>query len=352
MRQFKFTALHAITVMILAVATFTACKKDAFSEKDAIAAQTSLLQTKFSFDLSIKQVELQIQRSGDSAKIVIQNLVNSGATALEILKQTNMLAQILQNQTNLLAAYRYQDSLDRSTAVISDQLSRVRALWTDSVTRAASNIANAASIKLGLQRNYVITVVDFNGSTPISGASVSVLPYGATAVVTTTTNASGIAKFDGLTVDPATSFIISATNYGSVLVQENTMVSAGNALQTSGNLSVSTTSKSATVQLYNASTNRNTVAGSILGDVDLTNGDAAEGIAGQLVTFATNGAITLNGVSAVYQFPALSDASGNFSIKLPDGSFTTAYPNIRVQQSLFVNAWQDEDASSAIPVLL
>ena len=342
-------AIKSIAAIVLVVASFTACKKDAFSEKDAITAQTSLLQTKFSYDLAIKQVELQIQRSGDSAKIVIQNLVNSGATALEILKQTNMLAQILQNQTNLLAAYRYNDSLQRSTAVISDQLSRVRALWTDSVNRAATNIANAATLKLQLQRNYVITVVDFNGSNPIAGASVSVLPYGATTIVTATTNASGIAKFDGLTVDPATSFIISATNYGSVLVQENSMINAGTALQTSGSLSVQTTSKSATVQLYNPTTNRNTVAGSILGDLDLTNGDAVEGIPGQLITFASNSVITLNGVSAVYQFPTLSDASGNFSIKLPDGTFTTAYPNIKVQQSLFVNAWQDEDASAAMP---
>ncbi|MEO7531960.1 MAG: hypothetical protein ABIS69_11130, partial [Sediminibacterium sp.] len=114
--------IKSIAAIMLVMGIFTACKKDAFSEKDAIAAQTTLLQTKFSYDLAIKQIDLQIQRSGDSAKIVIQNLVNSGASALEILKQTNALAQILQNQTNLLAAYRYQDSLARNTVNLNEQL--------------------------------------------------------------------------------------------------------------------------------------------------------------------------------------------------------------------------------------
>ncbi len=338
-------AIKTITAIMLVVATFTACKKDAFSEKDAIAAQTTLLQTKFSYDLAIKQIDLQIQRSGDSAKIVIQNLINSGATALEVLKQTNMLAQILQNQNNYLAQLRYADSLARNTAVISDKLKAARKAFDDSVTNAINN----ATLKLQLQHNYAITVTDVNGNTPIANASVSVLTYGSTTLTTATTNASGIAKFDGIIVDPAASFIISATNYGSVLIQENNLTVLGSALQTSGSLSVTTSSKSATVQLYNAASNRNTVAGSILGDLDLTNGDGAEGISGQLITFASNGAITLNGVSAVYQFSTLSDANGKYSISLPDGSFTTSYPNIKILQKLFVNAWQDEDATSALP---
>lgn len=337
--------IKAITSVMLVAGIFTACKKDAFSEKDAIAAQTSLLQTKFSYDLAIKQVDLQIQRSGDSAKIVIQNLINSGATALEILKQQNVLAQILQNQNNYLAQLRYADSLARNTAVITDKLTAARKAFNDSVTNALNN----ATLKLQLQHNYAISVLDVNGNAPIANASVSVLTYGSTTLTTATTNTSGIAKFDGIIVDPAASFIISAPNYGSVLVQENNLNVLGSALQTSGNLSVTTSSKSGNVLLYNSASNRNTVSGSMLGDLDLTNGDGVEGISGQLITFATTSPITLNGVSAVYQFSTLTDVNGKYSINLPDGTFSTSYPNIKVQQKLFVNAWQDEDASSAVP---
>lgn len=338
-------AMKPITAILLVAAIFSACKKDAFSEKDAIAAQTTLLTQKFSYDLAIKQIDLQIQRSGDSAKIVIQNLINSGATALEILKQTNMLAQIMQNQANTLAQLKFADSLARNTAVLNDQIKKAHELWTDSVNQATAN----ATTKLQLQHNYAVTVLDYNGRSPIANASVSVLPYGTTTMATATTDANGVAKFDGLIVDPAANFVISAPNYGSVLFQESNFAVLGSALQTSGTISAQTSSKSTSISLYNAATNRNTINGSILGDLDLTNGDIAEGISGQLLTFSSNGSLSLNGVSAVYQFATLSDANGKFSIKLPDGSFVTSYPNIKVQQKLFVNAWQDEDASSATP---
>lgn len=338
-------AMKPITAILLVAAIFSACKKDAFSEKDAIAAQTTLLTQKFSYDLAIKQIDLQIQRSGDSAKIVIQNLINSGATALEVLKQTNILAQIMQNQANTLAQLKFADSLARNTAVLTDQIKKAHELWTDSVNKANAN----ATAKLQLQHNYAVTVLDYNGRSPIANASVSVLPYGTTTMATATTDANGIAKFDGLIVDPAANFVISAPNYGSVLFQESNFAFLGLALQTSGSLSVQTSSKSTTISLYNAATNRNTINGSILGDLDLTNGDIVEGIAGQLLTFSSSGQLSLNGVTAVYQFATLSDANGKFSIKLPDGPFVTSYPNIKVQQKLFVNAWQDEDASSAVP---
>ncbi|MDE3252693.1 MAG: hypothetical protein KGO92_07785 [Bacteroidota bacterium] len=338
-------AMKPIAAIVLVAALFSACKKDAFSEKDAIAAQTTLLTQKFSYDLAIKQIDLQIQRSGDSAKIVIQNLINSGATALEILKQTNMLAQIMQNQANTLAQLKFADSLARNTALLNDQIKKAHELWTDSVNKANTNATN----KLQLQHNYAVTVLDYNGRTPLANATVSVLPYGTTTIATASTDANGIAKFEGLIIDPAASFVISATNYGSVLVQENNFAVLGSALQTSGSFSAQTSSKSTTILLYNAATNRNTINGSLLGDLDLTNGDAAEGISGQLLTFSSNGTLNLNGVSAVYQFATLSDANGKFTIKLPDGSFVTSYPNIKVQQKLFVNAWQDEDASSAVP---
>lgn len=342
MRQFKFTALHAITVIILAVATFTACKKDAFSEKDAIAAQTALLQTKFSFDVAIKQVDLQIQRSGDSAKIVIQNLINSGATALEILKQTNMMAQILQNQNNFLAQLRYQDSLNNNKAVLDDKISRARTLWQDSVDKAKSNAVIAAN----LQKNYSISFSDNITGQPLVGATVSVLPYGSATFATTTTNAQGVASFINLVVDPGTFFSATATGYALALVRESSLTSTF----TTSNGNVITTFKSnpAIIGMYNLANTRNTIRGSVLGDVNLANGDATEAIVGQLVMFTSS--ITVSGITTIYQYSALSDASGNYSVSVPDANYTPVYPaTIRVQQKLFVNAWTDQDQTTVLP---
>jgi len=334
-------AIKSIAAIVLVVATFTACKKDAFSEKDAIAAQTSLLQTKFSYDLAIKQVDLQIQRSSDSAKIVIQNLVNSGATALEILKQTNILAQILQNQNNYLAQLRYADSLSNNSAVISDKLTKARALWQDSVDKAKSN----ASIAANLQKNYTLSFVDNVTGQPLAGATVSVLPYSSATFATTTTNAQGIASFTGLVIDPGTFFSATLTGYSLALVREASLTT-----QTTTNGNITTTFKwnPTAIQMFNLANTRNTIKGSVLGDVNLTNGDATEAIVGQLVTFTST--ITLNGITTVYQYSGLSDASGNYSISVPDGPYTPVYPaTIRVQQKLFVNAWTDQDQTAVLP---
>ncbi len=39
--------IKSIAAVMLVMGIFTACKKDAFSEKDAIAAQTTLLQMRY-----------------------------------------------------------------------------------------------------------------------------------------------------------------------------------------------------------------------------------------------------------------------------------------------------------------
>lgn len=334
--------IKSIAAIMLVMGIFTACKKDAFSEKDAIAAQTTLLQTKFSYDLAIKQIDLQIQRSGDSAKIVIQNLVNSGASALEILKQTNALAQILQNQTNLLAAYRYQDSLARNTVNLNEQLTKLRTLFNDSLAKALNN----ATLTAQLSKQYSVLVADQTTQQPIVGAVVSVLPVGTSTFATATTDATGTARFSStLIIDPAAIFSISATNYGSALVQENNFVgtTSTSTVNVGGNI-ISVPAKTTTVFLYNATNTRNTIRGSILADLDLTNGDAVEGVNAQLVTFTQ----TTN--NQLYQFPTLTDASGNFSVKVPDGTYRAVLPStLRIQQKMFVNAWTDEDASSALP---
>ncbi|MGL1204037.1 hypothetical protein ACSTK0_23990, partial [Vibrio parahaemolyticus] len=70
-------------------------------------------------------------------------------------------------------------------------------------------------------------------------------------------------------------------------------------------------SNGASVALWNSGTAQNTVQGQIVADLDLTNGDAVEGVSGQLVTFSLT--YTYNGVSQTVQFPVITDANGNYS---------------------------------------
>src|SRR6478735_11498269 len=131
--------INSIAVIMLAVVTFIACKKDAFSEKDAIAAQTSLLQTKFNFDLMIKGIDLQIQRSKDSAAIAMIKLQFNADSSIERFKQSNAIASLLQNLQNSRLLAMQADSLSRNLQTFTDLLSRTRSLWNDSVEKAKSS---------------------------------------------------------------------------------------------------------------------------------------------------------------------------------------------------------------------
>lgn len=328
-------------IIMLAVVMFTACKKDAFSEKDAIAAQTSLLQTKFNFDLMIKGIDLQIQRSKDSAAIAMIKLQYNADSSIERFKQSNAIASLLQNLQNSRLLAMQADSLSRNLQTFTDLLSRTRSLWNDSVEKAKSS----SIIALALQKNYSLTFTDNITGQPLVGATVTVLPFGSSTFATTTTNAQGIARFTGLVVDPGAYFAISATGYGSALLREASLTSS---TAISGDISIITRYNAAPTTLYNLSNTRNTIRGSILGDLNLTNGDATEAVVGQLVTFTTT--ITTTTASTIYQFAAVSDVNGNYSVSVPDGSYLPTFAaTIRVQQKLFVNNWLDQDASTSLP---
>ena len=66
-----------LSILLIAV-SFTACQKDPFTEKDALAAQSTLLQQMYSYQAQIATINAAASRSHDSALIAIQNLQNSG----------------------------------------------------------------------------------------------------------------------------------------------------------------------------------------------------------------------------------------------------------------------------------
>lgn len=340
-----------IALFVLATSVFVACKKDAFSEKDAIAAQTSLLQTKFNYDLAIKNIDLQIQRVGDSAKLAMIGLQRGADSAIVRVQQASAIAQLLQTYQNQRLLAMQADSLQRGIATLNDVLAKASKLWNDSVTLAANNTVNSTNILNGLRKNYSIALTDNISGTPIVGATVSVIPQGTASAVTATTNANGLATFTNLIVDPAAYFSVSATGYGSILIREASLFTIGSVPSTTTpNATTSVRGANPSIGMFNVANTRNTIRGSVLGDIDLTNGDAAEAIVGHLVTFTTTVSTGSPAISLTYQFPAVSDASGNYSVSVPDGNFTPVYANnARVQQRLFVNAFTDENASEAVP---
>ena len=349
MLQNKF--LQTISAILLFAISFTACKKDAFSEKDAIAAQTTLLQTKFNFDLAIKNIDLQIQRVSDSAKIAMIGIQRGADSAVERVKQSAQIAQLLQQLQNARLLALQADSLQRGIATLNDQVARASRLFNDSVTLAANNLSSSTNILNALRKNYSITLTDFNTGAGISGATVSVIPFGTTTAISATTNTSGTATFTNQIVDPGAFFSASATGYASILIREFNLVTIGSVPSTTTpNATTTVRGNSSSLQMFNSASTRNTIRGSMLGDLDLTNGDAVEAIVGNLVTFTQTVNTGSPAISVTYQFPAVSDVNGNFSVGVPDGFYTPVYSNnVRVQQRLFVNAFTDEDASIAVP---
>jgi hypothetical protein len=394
--------LQVVTIFLLVAITATSCKKDLFNEKDAIAAQTDLLNLKYSkdadilklkfsndlllknIDVQIKNIDLQIQRVSDSAQFAMLRLGTtlkfSADSTLERIKQANTLAQILQSYQNQRMLAMQADSLARGTATFNadiakakatfdDNIAKARKLYEDSVNLSASNKASAAaaiaqskSILRSMTRDYSVTVIS-NQNSVVSGAVVSVYPYGSTTLKTAITDSRGVARFIGIIVDPAAMFSVSATDYSGGLFQEQFFSYIGNVPVTEGTETYYRDVKGRTAAVIDlvaddnanaillASTN--TIKGSIKGNLDLTNGGALEAVGGQLVTFSATLSYVYLGTtySDVFTISTLSDkTTGVFSVKVPNGTWTASYANtIEADQTLFVNAWSDEDASKSLP---
>lgn len=321
-------ALKSIAAILLVAAIFTACKKDTFSEKDALAAQKDLLSLKFSYDLSIAQVNLQIQRSGDSAKIAIQNLVNSGASALALANFNYTTALKLQDLTNLMNELKFRDSLSRAQNAyyrnISDSLSR---------------IAAAGGVK-----SYQVRVIDARTSAPVAGASVRVLPWQASAFVTATANTDGVAVFNNVIVDPNSIFYATDPTAGvtsATTLVKRSDIDAGNAIP---------------VYRYTTATPGPTVKGTLFAATDLTNGATPGNAgAGRLVTFTTFFTPSIGTVATAnvsFQFSVLTDIAGTYSISLPSNlSYSVSTPGtVTVNQKQFVNYFEGlENPFTAVP---
>jgi hypothetical protein len=149
----KFTMF----IMAAIVITFSACKKDGFNEKDAVQAETTLLDLQY-------QHEVDLETLKDQAATAMQQLINQGAL----------------NQLKL------NDSLQQASAVAA------------------------------LKKDYSIAVVDVVSNAPVAGATVTVSSQGK--VFDAVTNAQGVASFTALYLFSTSSFLITKTGYAATQI--------------------------------------------------------------------------------------------------------------------------------------
>jgi len=312
----KNTATYMLLVVFGAVLTLTSCKKDPFSEKDALVAQKELLAQKFSYDLAIANVNLQIQRVGDSARIAIQNLANSGATALEKERLTSALALRLADYNYLLTELRYRDSLTR----IQDYVNSVGGL-----------------------KSYQIRVVDFITKAPISNASVKVLPWGSAAFVSVKTNSDGLATFTNIIADRKAVFYA---------IDDNTGVTSATTMQYREAID-----NNPTMEVYRITptTSSSVVSGSLRARLDLTNGSSTQNFgAGRSVSLTADLTATATGIASAatttWSFVGVTGTTGSYSISVPRGySYTLAVPStISSMQKMFVNYIEPENQFASV----
>lgn len=287
-----FKAIKSITAILLVVAIFTACKKDAFNEKDAIAAQTTLLQQKYDQEVKLEQLK------------------QSGATALAQL-QYNFTLQINAAQARL------GDSLSRAYQRYLDSLTRLNSKYNDSINRSDSH-----------RRDIVILVRDQVTLQPVSGATVTV-PTLINSVLQVTTDANGIATFPAagnVNVANPASALVTKTGYGSGSTF-HTITGSGTVVGT------------ATITIWNQKNNRNTIKGTVSIQTNFVN-PSAEFAPGKLVNVFAN--VIVNGQSQRFDWSSLTDAGGNYSISVPDlpsGSFNFSHNTFDTTAKLAINGF-------------
>ena len=328
----KNTANFMLFVLLGAVLFVTSCKKDPFSEKDALQAQKELLAQKFGYDLAIANVSLQIQRAGDSARIAIQNLVNSGATALERERLASALALKLADYNHLLNELRAKDSLNRIQAYVES---------------------------IGGVRSYQIRVVDFSTKAPINGATVKVLPWGASAFASVKTNSDGIAIMNNVIIDPQAIFYANDENTG--VTSATTMVRR----EALSGLVAGTGNPTIEVYRFSTATGTNTISGSLRHTADLTTGALGNAGAGRTVTATytlstTGGATGPNGGIPAFEVKwertAVTGTTGAYSIAVPklNSTWVISIPSTTsysALQKMYVNYADGENPLTTVPRL-
>ena len=171
---------HLILVICTGILVgFSACKKDPFTEADAIAAQKELITMKYGYELQLKNIEAAIQKAHDDAQIAITNLNIKGASDLEKQKaQQELASYIARLEADRQDWLRYQ--------VLQDSFNRAIA------ARNAAEAAAAAYYNMGSDLNGNFIAVDIRTMKTVANAKLKVLKWDASGYYEATSNAEGI----------------------------------------------------------------------------------------------------------------------------------------------------------------
>lgn len=231
-----------------------------------------------------------------------------------------------------LLELKYQHEIDLETlkqkgATALQQLINSAALEQLKLNDSLTQARTVATRK----QDYSVVVVDVITNTPITDATVTVSSEGK--LYSANTNAQGTASFNNLYLFPTSSFTITKTGYAATQILQQSITSQP-------------------VKLWNTADLSNEITGTLYIETDLTNTIPEKVGANVLVTASTTITSTLTGYYTVL-FPTYTTAAGTYSIKLPaaPNSYTLSFATVTADQKLYVNATED-DAATTFPAAL
>jgi len=308
---------HLILVICTGILVgFSACKKDPFTEKDAIEAQKELITLKAGYDLAIKNVELAIQKAADEAQITITKLQIQGASDLSKQEAAQAIARDLAQLQNQWRDLVYRDSLQRAQVIATAQtLSFMAALLQENGNPYLSG-------QWSVRENETRTLVP--------GATLRFIPADKSTYVTLTANAEGQIRYSNLLLYPNERMYLSAPNKTNKVFAMT--VYRARDIHRDQNIYIYSYDPTATY----------TVSGTIRAALDLTNNAEEPAGAGLLVvaasTFQSYDSYT-DSTSADIEIPTVTNASSAYSLTLPD-NVDNALGNHYLYFPAFVKGYQ------------
>lgn len=292
---------------------FSACKKDPFTEADAIAAQKELITMKYGYELQLKNIEAAIQKAHDDAAIAMKNLEIKGASDLEKQKAAQQIAYLLAQLQAERDDYAWRQKFDDSVDV---------ALAKRTADAAAAAAIAAAYNALATTYNATLRMLE-NG-VAVSGATVKILRFDNT-YFTATSDANGyifVKNEKFISTAPAT---ITVTNTSKAIYPIIYTTPAG--LFGSPNGSYPLLS-------YNPTT-LDSIKGALYVPSSLTSGSSTVAGAGYLITASTsvgsNGTLPGDTTTTKLSFVTSTLATGDYLLPVPKtggsiSSYTVSAP--------------------------
>ena len=287
---------HLILVICTGILVgFSACKKDPFTEKDAIEAQKELITLKAGYDLALKNVELAIQKAADEAAITITKLQIQGASDLSKQEATQKIAYdlaVLQNQWKDLL---FRDSVERAQAMKDAQtLSFIQSLLSRDGNPYLSG-------QWAVRENESRTLVP--------GATLKFMPADKSTYVTLTANAEGQIRYSNLLLYPKERMYLEKTS-SAKRVYAMTVYRA-QSIYNDDDLYIYSYDPTATFK----------ASGTVRAALDLTNNSEELAGPGLLVTayssFQSYDSYT-DSTYADIEIPTVTGADSKYSLTLPD----------------------------------